>query len=61
MIKAIEKSRKAAFVPFIHAVGIPNIGEGQAKLFAKEYSNDIDKFLNDVYAKHDACCRSVAE
>lgn len=25
----------------------------QAKLFAKEYNNDIDKFLNDVYAKHD--------
>ena len=53
MIKAIEKSRKTSFVPFIHAVGIPNIGEGQAKLFAKEYNNDIDKFLNDVYAKHD--------
>lgn len=53
MIAAIEKSRKTSFVPFIHALGIPNIGEGQAKLFAKEYQYDIDKFFDDVYKKHD--------
>lgn len=53
MIAAIEKSRNTSFIPFIHALGIPNIGEGQAKLFAKEYNYDIDKFFDDVYEKHD--------
>ena len=53
MIAAIEKSRKTSFVPFIHALGIPNIGEGQAKLFAKEYQYDVDRFFDDVYKKHD--------
>ena len=53
MIAAIKKSRNTSFIPFIHALGIPNIGEGQAKLFAKEYNYDIDKFFDDVYEKHD--------
>lgn len=49
MIKAINNSRKTSFVPFIHALGIPNIGQGQAKLFAKEYQYDIMRFLKDVH------------
>lgn len=53
MIDAIEKSRKTSFIPFIHALGIPNIGEGQAKLFAKEYAGNLDKFLDDVFAGKD--------
>lgn len=53
MIAAINTSRKTSFIPFIHALGIPNIGEGQAKLFAKEYNYDITAFLNDVYNQKD--------
>lgn len=53
MIDAIEKSRKTSFIPFIHAIGIPNIGEGQAKLFSKEYAGNLDKFLDDVFACKD--------
>ena len=53
MIDAIEKSRKTSFIPLIHALGIPNIGEGQAKLFAKEYAGNLDKFLDDVFACKD--------
>lgn len=53
LIAAVEASRKTSFVPFIHALGIPNIGKGQAKLFNKEYSGDVKKFFEDVYNRHD--------
>lgn len=43
--EAVEASRKTSFIPFIHALGIPNIGEGQAKIFAKAYDHDIMTFL----------------
>lgn len=49
MIQAINNSRHTTFVAFIHAIGIPNIGKGQAKLFAKEYNYDIMQFLQDVH------------
>lgn len=53
LIAAVEASRKTSFVPFIHALGIPNIGKGQAKLFNKEYSGDVKKFFLDVFQRHD--------
>lgn len=53
LIAAVEASRKTSFVPFIHALGIPNIGKGQAKLFNKEYSGDVREFFEDVYNRHD--------
>lgn len=53
LIAAVEASRKTSFVPFIHALGIPNIGKGEAKLFNKEYSGDVKKFFEDVYNRHD--------
>lgn len=53
LIKAIETSRKTSFIPFIHALGIPNIGEGQAKLFAKAYNSDIPAFFHDIAAHKD--------
>lgn len=53
LITAVEASRKVTFVPFIHALGIPNIGKGQAKLFNKEYSGDVKKFFLDVFQRHD--------
>lgn len=30
--KSIQRSRKTTFVPFIHALGIPMVGKGQAKI-----------------------------
>lgn len=47
--KSIQRSRKTTFVPFIHALGIPMVGKGQAKLFDKAYKGDVKKFFNDVY------------
>lgn len=53
LIAAVEASRKTSFVPFVHALGIPNIGKGQAKLFDKEYKGDVEKFFVDVFQRHD--------
>lgn len=53
LIASVEKSRRTTFVPFIHSLGIPNIGKGQAKLFEKEYNGDIEFFFDDVYRRHD--------
>lgn len=53
LIAAVEASRKTSFVPFVHALGIPNIGKGQAKLFNKEYSGDVREFFENVYNRHD--------
>ena len=53
LIASVEKSRMTSFVPFIHSLGIPNIGKGQAKLFDKEYNGDVEKFFVDVYQRHD--------
>lgn len=47
--KSIQRSRKTMFVPFIHALGIPMVGKGQAKLFDKAYKGNVKKFFNDVY------------
>ena len=47
--KSIQRSRKTTFVPFIHALGIPMVGKGQAKLFDKVYKGDVRKFFEDVY------------
>lgn len=47
--KSIQRSRKTTFVPFIHALGIPMVGKGQAKLFDKAYKGNVKKFFNDVY------------
>lgn len=52
LIAAVEASRKTSFVPFVHALGIPNIGKGQAKLFDKEYKGDVELFFEDVYQRH---------
>ena len=47
--KSIQRSRKTTFVPFIHALGIPMVGKGQAKLFDKAYKGDVRKFFDDIY------------
>lgn len=45
LLSAIEASRKTSFIPFIHALGIPNVGLGQSKLLSKHFGGDINKFL----------------
>jgi len=52
MMEAINHSRNASFIGFIHALGIQNIGKGQAKLFSKAYSGDVMKFFNDIHERH---------
>ena len=49
MEEALEKSRHTSFIPFIHALGIPNVGKGQAKLLCKAYNGDVTTFFEDVY------------
>lgn len=52
MIAAVNKSRKTSFIPFIHALGIPSIGKGQAELLAKAYDYDVSRFLTAIH-NHD--------
>lgn len=42
---SIQKSRHTSFVHFITALGIPDVGTGQAKVLAKEFDYDINKFF----------------
>lgn len=44
LVDAAEKARTTSFVPFIHALSIPNIGKGQAKLI---YNYFFDKMSNN--------------
>lgn len=51
LLQTIEASRKCSFVGFIHAMGIPNIGKGQAKLLKKHLDkiySDYEEELNDL-------------
>jgi DNA ligase (NAD+) len=52
LVAAVETSRKTDFVSLINALGIPNIGKGQAKVLLKAYAGDIGSFFHDVYARH---------
>lgn len=45
IVAAAERSRKTSFVPFIHALGIPNIGKGQAKMLIDFCHGDVMEFL----------------
>lgn len=45
MVKAAERAKKTSFVPFLHALGIPNIGKGQAKLLDREFGGDVEAFF----------------
>lgn len=51
--KSIQKSKSTTFVPFIHALGIPMVGKGQAKLFNIAYNGDVMNFFNDIYNRKD--------
>ena len=49
LLDSIEKSRTTEFVPFIHALSIPNIGKGQAKAL-REY------LLKEYPMTHEITC-----
>lgn len=42
---SIQKSRNTSFIPFITAIGIPDVGSGQAKVLATEFEYDVEKFF----------------
>lgn len=46
---SIQNSRHTSFIPFITALGIPDVGYGQAKLLAKEFDYDVEKFFYSPY------------
>ena len=46
LVAAANKARHTSFVPFIHALGIPCIGKGQAKLLEQEYAGDVMQFFH---------------
>ena len=47
--KSIQDSRHIDFIPFIHSLGIPNIGKGQAKLLSRHFHGDFEEFLASVF------------
>lgn len=60
LVDAAEKARTTRFVPFIHALGIPNIGKGQAKLIYKFFYEKMtdnetvfDLFINAIESDFD--------
>lgn len=56
MIQSIENSRKTNLVAFLHALSIPNIGEGQAKLIAEDCAWDIRVFIRKLLEHYDWTC-----
>lgn len=52
IIDAVNVSRNTDFVSLINALGIPNIAKGQAKILAKEYNSDVNRFFKDIYNRH---------
>lgn len=45
IIQAAQKASQTSFVPFIHSLGIPNIGKGQAKILEKAFHGNVMKFF----------------
>lgn len=53
MIAAIEKSRDVSFVPFLHSLGIPGIGEGQAKMLDLAFNGNVLELFDKIYSRCD--------
>lgn len=52
LIESVEKAKNTDFVSFIHAMGIPNIGKGQAKLLKKYLDKNYDELVNKYVEKY---------
>ena len=48
LINAIEKSKYTTLDRFIVAMGIPNVGKSAAKLIAKKFKGDFNKFVSET-------------
>ena len=49
LLDATNKARYTDFVSFIHAMGIPNVGKGQAKLLKKYLDNNYDTLITEYF------------
>lgn len=45
IVAAIESAKKTTFARFIYALGIRNVGEHLARVLEKEFTGDIDSFI----------------
>ena len=52
LIESVETARNTDFVSFVHAMGIPNIGKGQAKLLKKYLDRNYDELVNKYVEKY---------
>lgn len=52
LIESVEKARNTDFVSFIHAMGISNIGKGQANLLKKYLDRNYDELVNKYVEKY---------
>lgn len=50
---AAENARHTEFIPFISSLNIPDIGRGQAKIFQRQYKEDVMSFFWDIYNRKD--------
>lgn len=48
LVAAIDKSRNVSFVNFMHAMGIPNVGKGQAKLLKKHLDSIWNEYEEEI-------------
>lgn len=48
LVAAIDKSRNVSFVNFMHAMGIPNVGKGQAKLLKKHLDSIWNEYEEEM-------------
>lgn len=55
LLQAAATARKTSFVPFIHSLGIPNIGKGQAKILDKAFRGDVMEFFRAVINRRSFC------
>lgn len=49
LVQAIDKSAYCDFVNFIHAMGIPNVGKGQAKLLKKHLESIYPEWEDEMH------------
>jgi len=53
LAEAVNTARRTDFVSFIHAMGIPNIGKGQAKELKKFLDSHYDELVKEFYPDND--------
>lgn len=54
MMQAVNRSRKTTLARFIHALGIPNIGEANAKLICRYFKNQLASMMQAEVADYES-------